>query len=154
MKNFAILLLVLFFCPIVNGVSATEPSDVEAVVELMYTSKSVITRKVYEDGSLQVVFRKGGLRYTFYYHPDEKDSFLSVWVRPNGTHGQKTMETFSDSTLNGRVDFGIKGGDNDERYYVSGEELLLERKGSQYEKYWQKQYDKAIKDALLRLKGK
>lgn len=125
-------------------------ANVVMVSRLMYTASNVMSRKVYEDhGGVQVVFRRNGLRYTFYCPANKESNFLSVWVRKENTSGQDSLLTFSDDDLNGSVDFGIggpKNGTDDEKKYFRIEDG--HNHGAYHKPYWQSLYNMAIKDAL------
>lgn len=96
----------------------------------------------------QIVFRHKGVRYTFYYGEVRGgDNWLAVWMRPDGTHGQRLIETFSDTSLDDRVDFGITGKGNrdseEARYFnvedrsSSGSTAKPEVRGEKHRQYWQ-----------------
>lgn len=150
MRYNLMILVSLFVFMFVPTAKAAESGEVERVVSLMYSSPNVIARKLYHANGVQVVFVAGGLRYTLYHTGGKGDlNLLSVWVRKNGTTGQRGVLTFTDHSLDGTVNLGINGkeGSDSARQYFN----LEEEKGVEFRHYWQSLYDKAIKDALRAL---
>lgn len=153
------ILCVLAICSLhPTPASAATKDDIAKVVKLMHAPAS--RGKVlhwddnYDGGAVQIVFVAKGKRYTFWHCPaDEYEAaLLSVWVRPDGTSGQGTLETFTDHELDGQVDFGVgpPGGLDSPKYF--GDDGKGGRKGEKNRPYWQGLYDTAITAALARLK--
>lgn len=146
---------------------AAKPADVKKVVSLMRSKalKGAIFRKGKRSGWVQIVFIANKRRYTMFIAGKASKAYLSVWVRPNGSRGQRKLKTFTDYGLDGQVDFGINGkkwrrrsrskkvkkGDP-RKYFASGKDGISKKKGEQHRLYWQKLYDTAITDALSTLR--
>lgn len=101
-KNLIFIVAIIF----TNPAFAASPEDVEKVVK-MVTDKSTpaLLRKTYflpsgEVRGHEAVFVCDGNRYTIY----NSSALLTFWVRKDGTSGEKTLDTFSDSGLDGTAD--------------------------------------------------
>ncbi len=141
----------------VSEVKANEPPKIRTLLSLIYGRD--IRRKVLsiEDGRddqewRQLVFVEGGNRYTLFYSWSNKFAdlnFLTIWVRRNGTKGNKNLDVFGDTYLDGEVDEGLLAM-SDKRFYSVSHPGSAS--GPEYRGYWQKRYDAAIAAALHHLK--
>lgn len=141
-----IIVLIVAMLAIASVAAAASPQDVKKVLRAVnHKSEKLLSFKEYpeHDGSFQSVYVENGKRYTVYYG-GEKYKHFSFWVRPEGSSGQNAVKTFTDASLNGKVEFGIQGYPNQKMFNV----MDGRGEGHQYQKYWQKLYDAAIADAL------
>lgn len=106
---------------------------------------------------VQVVIVTNGYRYTLWVAnsgDNGMDDLLSIWKRPNGTHGQESLMTYSDSGLNGFC----TSGSMDTRVNTTGELLHchyndyhapdIEGKGMCWKDFFQDEYEEDL-DILL-----
>jgi len=117
-----------------NVVIAADPKKVAEVVKIMRSdsAKGIVERKWYPDGGVRIVFVNDNIRYTFFATSDANShKWLSVWIRRGGSD---RLVTFTDFDLDGTVGWGSEG-----------------HGGRSYDR-WQKLYDQAITNALLKLK--
>jgi hypothetical protein len=140
---------------------AATPADVKQVTDFMFGRAPSVhyvkplwmsnwaaanTSPVY-----RIVFVEGGRRYTMQYTSAMGDSFpesLDFWERPNGTRDQSVLTTYSDSGLDGTIDFGTGPQDN---LYT---DMFGKVEGQDNKAYWQKEYDDAIAAALRYYRAK
>ena len=137
-----------------------DPAAIQQVIDLLQSKE---TRGFLSRGvmfAVWVVFRYEGQMYTMYHSPEREVTIegvtvpipghLSVWVRPEGTYGEDLVETWSDQSFDGVVDFGI-GGDDDataeERHHFSRDRDF----GWEFLPYWQEWYARSIAAALATL---
>lgn len=162
---------------VVSGAMAATNEDVQRLVQAMITkedSRKLLSWQEYETatGETQVVFVQNGKRYTVFYSGyswsgrdsavmPAKEQWITIWVRPNGTSSPEAGDSFTDFGLDGNVDDGILGlypitpvtGDIRKNYRNGANRVLLEGEkfepvGVQYQSYWQKRYDAAIRGIL------
>jgi hypothetical protein len=151
---------IVFTLAVLFGATAAEaasPIDV-AKVAAMVTDASVpvlLRQKEYVNGEYlgdTIVFVQGGHRYTIYNAPKivgrgyTVPGMLSVWVRKNGTAGQRMVDGFTDQDFDGSVNFGLDGADR--KLFEGGMDSYDGPKGLAFRSYWQRQYDAAIHAAL------
>ena len=81
-----------------------------------------------------------------------KNYYLTIWDRPNGTYDRRSLSRFTDNGLNGRVDYARKGDIGDLPGYIkefsNGKFYDSIPWSYKYKKYWQKRYENAIKAFL------
>lgn len=149
---------------------AASPADVDKVVRHMVAhdaSKRLLDWRRYPDGvnETRVVFVHKGVKYTLFYggdawkfsdgtiKPQAREEFLlSVWARPIGSTGRKSLLAMQDDAVDGVLDAGSLG--DNSRGYNNGQftarlyKTTAKPEGVERQSYWQNQYDAAIKAAL------
>lgn len=149
MKKIVLMFLVVFSFLVMSVSHAASKEDALRAVKLMRSSarsEKVLSFKDFKGGSFQCVYVVDGKRYTAYYNHETAGGWLSFWVRPNGTYGQKLIKTFSDHRLDGKVEFGVGGGKEEKLFDSESRNIGLE-----FQRHWQSQYDEAIKVAIAQL---
>lgn len=137
-----------------SDVIPVDTNEIQQVYDLVRSeeTRGYLTRRVYDSGGVQIVFRYEGRRYTMYASHVSDFDFLSIWYRPDGTSDDDSKETWSDHGLDGIVDDGGRGepeGDlpPEVRQIMRREQDV----GLEYLPHWQEMYTQAIGDALAQL---
>ncbi len=138
-----------------NVASAATAEDVqELAAAVIDVSIPALLRKTYflpsgELNGYQAVFLCNGNRYTLYNSGerlranDPQSAWLAFWVREDGTHGQETLDTFSDHGFDGTADFGIDG-PRELEFIPDGTYAT----GDEHQTYWQERLDMAVSELL------
>lgn len=137
--------LILFAIPLLTAISpafAASPKDVAEVASMVNDKAvSVLHRRHDPVNDVDAMtFVHQHKRYTFHVG----EGLLAVWVRKDGTHSREALDTFSDYGLDGIVDSGTHGRDDD-KHFSSDDDVLV---GPNQRPYWQERYDQAIEAAL------
>lgn len=138
--------MALLFLLMSPAFSATS-SDVKAAIDYMYCripSEHCVKPITRVRGIDVIVFVTDGWRYTM-QRMDETPGYsmpenLSFWVRPDGTHGQDTLLTVTDMSLDGTVDIGVGRGCGTFELDAASGYL----RGEIFQPCWQKAYDEII----------
>ena len=103
------------------------------------------------NGSFLIVFRSGGIRYSVRYWAPmvSSDASLNFWTRPDGTHDDASLVSFSDERLDGCVNFAV----GDEKAQIlRWQDGFAEDEGVEHHTHWQTAYNEAVR-ALDRFLG-
>lgn len=89
------------------------------------------------EGGFRVVFVHQDKRYTMDYRWWGEG--VAVWIRPNGTTDNLSVDAFSDGNADGVVDFGT----DRVRVFAIKDHFYEDSKaeGAEYQAYWQKVYN-------------
>jgi len=125
-----------------------------AIIRFMESgvTRPLLMRKVYEGGGIQIVFVHEAQRYTLYWSGLDHE-LLSFRIRPDGTHDDTLLITFSDENQDGYVDFGIdcevENLDEGRRLFESGcYGPDFHRAGDPFALHWQEEYRNAVDAAI------